>query len=70
MTALVTSGLVVRVGDGIFPSVAAHDFAFHSLFLDRPITTVEIPKVLGEMVELFLEFVRHGAFAVSIPRGL
>ena len=49
-----TSRLVVRVGDGIILAVATHDLAFHSLILDRPDTTGGIPKVLGEIVELFL----------------
>ena len=60
-----TSGLVVRVGRGVIPSVATYDRAFHSLILDRPITTAGILKLLGEIVELFLELVGHGVFAVA-----
>ena len=62
---MTTSGLVVRVGGGVIPSVATYDRAFHALILDRPITTAGILKLLGEIVELFLELVGHGVFAVA-----
>jgi len=65
-----TSGLVVRVGGGVIPSVATYDRAFHSLILDRPITTAGILKLLGEIVELFLELVGHGVFAVAHPESV
>ena len=62
--------LVVQVGGGVILSVATYDFAFHSLIVDRPITAGGIPKVLGEIVELFLELVGHGVFAVAHPKSV